>query len=252
MGTWILLGVKTPVRKGDDLTTFTVPKVEKIRYLNLPNPQGPAQACSGKTLPTYWTLNAVMPGHITEERIPQNLTELNAYVIRCETFPMSRDSTPRVRLPAEALACGTAVVPGDPQWATGETDCLLSLGVRSGIMPSFVCVSSNTISRWLSQGLHWALFFILLRNIVLWYSFIAWLSELSLKAQREGGTVAVPIQNLDARRWGGGSAPRPGRFTPGKETRYPLYGRLVGLGTVLAGYRKSRSHRGSNPGSSNP
>ena len=28
---------------------------------------------------------------------------------------------------------------------------------------------------------------------------------------------------LDA---GGWSAPRPGRFTPGKETRYPLYRRL--------------------------
>jgi hypothetical protein len=39
------------VRKGDDLTTFIVPKVEKIRSLNLPDPQGPAEACSGKTLP---------------------------------------------------------------------------------------------------------------------------------------------------------------------------------------------------------
>ena len=36
---------------GDDLITFVVPKVEKIRSPNLPNPQGPAQACSGKTLP---------------------------------------------------------------------------------------------------------------------------------------------------------------------------------------------------------
>ena len=37
--------------KGDDITTFIVPKVEKIRSLNLPEPLGPAQACSGKTLP---------------------------------------------------------------------------------------------------------------------------------------------------------------------------------------------------------
>jgi hypothetical protein len=29
------------VRKGDDFTTFTMPKVEKIRSLNLPDPQGP-------------------------------------------------------------------------------------------------------------------------------------------------------------------------------------------------------------------
>jgi hypothetical protein len=39
---------------GDDLTTFIVPKVKKIRSLNLPDPQGPAQACSGKTLPFYY------------------------------------------------------------------------------------------------------------------------------------------------------------------------------------------------------
>ena len=39
------------MRKGDDLTTFIVPKVEKIRSLNLRDPQGPAQACSGKALP---------------------------------------------------------------------------------------------------------------------------------------------------------------------------------------------------------
>jgi hypothetical protein len=31
-----------PVRKGDDLTIFIVPKVEKIRSLNLPDPQRPA------------------------------------------------------------------------------------------------------------------------------------------------------------------------------------------------------------------
>ena len=29
--------------------------------------------------------------------------------------------------------------------------------------------------------------------------------------------------------WGGWSKPRPGRFTPGIETRYPLYRRLGGL-----------------------
>ena len=38
-------------RKGNDLTTFVVPKVEKMRSPNLPDPKGPAQACSGKTLP---------------------------------------------------------------------------------------------------------------------------------------------------------------------------------------------------------
>jgi hypothetical protein len=38
------------VRKGDDLTTFIVLKVEKIRSLNLPDPEGPAQAWAGKLL----------------------------------------------------------------------------------------------------------------------------------------------------------------------------------------------------------
>ena len=39
------------MRKGDDLTTFMVSKVEKIRSFNLPDSQGPSQACSGKKLP---------------------------------------------------------------------------------------------------------------------------------------------------------------------------------------------------------
>jgi hypothetical protein len=44
------------VRKGDDFTAFIVPKVEKIRSLNLPDSQGPAQACSGKPLPLSFTM----------------------------------------------------------------------------------------------------------------------------------------------------------------------------------------------------
>jgi hypothetical protein len=40
------------VGKGDDLTAFIVPKVEKIQSLNLPDPQGPTQDCSGKTFIT--------------------------------------------------------------------------------------------------------------------------------------------------------------------------------------------------------
>jgi hypothetical protein len=37
------------VHKGDDLTTFIEPNVEKIRSLNLLVPQGALQVCSGKT-----------------------------------------------------------------------------------------------------------------------------------------------------------------------------------------------------------
>jgi hypothetical protein len=39
------------VHNGDDLTTFIVPNVEKIRSLDLPDPQRPVQARSAKTLP---------------------------------------------------------------------------------------------------------------------------------------------------------------------------------------------------------
>jgi hypothetical protein len=35
------------VRKGDDLTTFIVQKVKKIRSLNFPDPQGPARPVEG-------------------------------------------------------------------------------------------------------------------------------------------------------------------------------------------------------------
>jgi hypothetical protein len=36
------------VRKGDDVTTFILPKVEKIRSLNLPDPKGLLRPVAGK------------------------------------------------------------------------------------------------------------------------------------------------------------------------------------------------------------
>jgi len=51
------------------------------------------------------------------------------------------------------------------------------------------------------------------------------------RPRRPGGGVEVKrysFFNLGAR-WGGGwSTPRPGRFTPGRETQYPLYRRVGG------------------------
>jgi hypothetical protein len=47
-----------------------------------------------------------------------------------------------------------------------------------------------------------------------------------MKAQRGSRGIAL-LFNLGAR-WGGWSTPRPGRFTAGKELRYPLYRRLGG------------------------
>jgi hypothetical protein len=46
--------LRRPVRKGDGLTTLIAPKVEKILSLYLPDSQGPAQACSGKSLPLLY------------------------------------------------------------------------------------------------------------------------------------------------------------------------------------------------------
>jgi hypothetical protein len=62
------------VRKGNDLTTFTVPEVEKIRSLNLPDTQGPAQACIGKTLP----INT----HDASDRVTEySINDLNFYTL---------------------------------------------------------------------------------------------------------------------------------------------------------------------------
>ena len=49
----------------------------------------------------------------------------------------------------------------------------------------------------------------------------------AMKAQRGNGGIALSLTSaLDK---GGWLTPSPGRFTPGKETRYPLYRRLGGL-----------------------
>jgi hypothetical protein len=51
---------------------------------------------------------------------------------------------------------------------------------------------------------------------------------------------------------GGLSTPRPGRFTPGKETRYPNIGGWEGPRAGLEGCGKYRPHRDSIPGQSSP
>ena len=49
------------------------------------------------------------------------------------------------------------------------------------------------------------------------------------------------------RRKGWQSAPYPGRFTPGKDTRYPLYRGWVGFGAGRVGSGRSRSTVVRNP-----
>jgi len=48
--------------------------------------------------------------------------------------------------------------------------------------------------------------------------------EEAMRAQRAVEVQLYSLFNIRAR-WGGWATPRPGRFTPGKETRYPFYGR---------------------------
>ena len=48
-------------------------------------------------------------------------------------------------------------------------------------------------------------------------------------------------------RWVGWSTPRPGRFTPGKETRYPLYRRLGGSQGRFGQMRKISPPPGFHP-----
>ena len=55
--------------KGDDLTTVIVPKADKIRSLNLPDPQGPAQPVAGHL---YLFTHLTAERHTRYRRIKQN------------------------------------------------------------------------------------------------------------------------------------------------------------------------------------
>jgi hypothetical protein len=63
----------------------------------------------------------------------------------------------------------------------------------------------------------------------------------------EGEGYSSTLSLTSALYGGGWSTPRPGRFTPGKETQYPLYRRLVGPRAGLDGCGKSRRPLGSDP-----
>jgi len=61
--------------------------------------------------------------------------------------------------------------------------------------------------------------------------------------QRNSCTLSLTLA-LD---WGGWSTPRPGRFTPGKETRYPLCRRLDGTQGLFERVRKISPVPGLHP-----
>jgi hypothetical protein len=87
------------VRKGDDLTTFIVPKVEKIRSLKLLEPQEPAQACKGKISPSPSPLQIMI-----DQKQLENVKHFNylgsiiANEARCVRETKSRNAMERSEL----------------------------------------------------------------------------------------------------------------------------------------------------------
>ena len=87
------------MRKGDDLTTFIVTKVEKIRSLNLPEPQEPAQACRGKISPSPSPLQIVI-----DQKQLENVKHFNylgsmiANETRCVRETKSRNAMEKAEL----------------------------------------------------------------------------------------------------------------------------------------------------------
>jgi hypothetical protein len=70
------------VSKGDYLTTFIVPKVEKIRSLNLADPQGPTCASSGKTLPLHYAIPHINVFRVVEEQtVIISVSSINVFVL---------------------------------------------------------------------------------------------------------------------------------------------------------------------------
>jgi hypothetical protein len=69
--------------------------------------------------------------------------------------------------------------------------------------------------------------------------------EQATKTQRGVGLWLYAFFN--GGRWGGWSTPPPGRFTPGKETRYPLCGRLGGPQGLSERVRKISPPPGFDP-----
>jgi hypothetical protein len=76
--------------------------------------------------------------------------------------------------------------------------------------------------------------------------------EQGTKAQRGSRGIALLFYLTLALDRGGWSTPRPGRFTPGKETRYPLYRRLGGPQGRSGRMLKISPQRDSIPGPSSP
>jgi hypothetical protein len=65
--------------------------------------------------------------------------------------------------------------------------------------------------------------------------------ELATKAQRGGERYSSTLSLTSALVGGGWSKPRLGRFTPGEETPYPLYRRLIGIKKIEELVRKSNN-----------
>jgi len=74
--------------------------------------------------------------------------------------------------------------------------------------------------------------------------------EVTKDQMRSGGIV--PLFLILGVRWGGRSASRPDRYTPGKETRYPLHKRLSEPRGRSGRVRRTSPSPGRNPVPSSP
>jgi hypothetical protein len=83
------------VCKGDDLTTFIGPEVEKIRSVNVPDPQGPAQACSGRTLPLPLPLQLkyILSHTIFASLLSEADMQMHCLVYCCITVTLNEGTT---------------------------------------------------------------------------------------------------------------------------------------------------------------
>jgi hypothetical protein len=68
--------------------------------------------------------------------------------------------------------------------------------------------------------------------------------EQAMKAQKGSGGIALLFLLISALDMGGWLTPRPGRFTPGKTTLFPLYRRRGGPGDRSGRKRKNLAFHG--------
>ena len=91
------------------------------------------------------------------------------------------------------------------------------------------------------------------KTLVIWWSSALRFRPITCHENPEGEQKYISTLSLTSALDGSGwLTPRPGRFTSGKDTRYPFYRRISGLHARPGWVRKISPHRDSIPGPSSP